>query len=65
MYSEMLSKYIVGLTTLFQEGLSEIEFYGDSVCKFREIVGNTFFFFRFFFFFFFFSRNNSKQLSVV
>ena len=34
-----MSKYIVGLKTLFLQGLSEPEFYGDLVYKFRKIIG--------------------------
>ena len=36
-----MSKYNVGLRTLLQEDLSEPEFYGDLVYKFRHIVGKT------------------------
>ena len=32
-------KYNVGLKTLFLQGLSEPEFYGDLVYKFRKIIG--------------------------
>ena len=35
----MVSKYNVGLKTLFLQGLSEPEFYGDLVYKFRKIIG--------------------------
>ena len=34
-----MSKY-VGLKTLLLQGLSEPEFYGDLVYKFRKIIGN-------------------------
>ena len=34
-----MSKYNVGLKTLLLQGLSEPEFYGDLVYKFRKIVG--------------------------
>ena len=34
-----MSKYNVGLKTLLLEGLSEPEFYGDLVYKFRKIIG--------------------------
>ena len=34
-----MSKYNVGLKTLLQEYLSETEFYGDLIYKFRAIVG--------------------------
>ena len=36
-----MSKYNVGLKRLLQEGLSEPEFYGDLVYKFRKIIGKT------------------------
>ena len=36
-----MSKYNVGLKTLFLEGLSEPEFYGDLVNKFRKIIGKN------------------------
>ena len=32
-------KYYVGLKTLLVQGLSEPEFYGDLVYKFRKIIG--------------------------
>ena len=35
------SKYIVGLKTLLLQGLSEPEFYGDLVYKFRKIIGKN------------------------
>ena len=34
-----MSKYHVGLKTLLLQGLSEPEFYGDLVYKFRKIIG--------------------------
>ena len=34
-----MSKYNVGLKTLLLQGLSEPEFYGDFVYKFRKIIG--------------------------
>ena len=34
-----MSKYNVGLKTLLLQGLSEPEFYGDLVYKFRKIIG--------------------------
>ena len=37
----IVSKYNVGLKTLFLEGLSEPEFYGDLVYKFRKIIGKN------------------------
>ena len=36
-----MSKYNVGLKRLLLEGLSEPEFYGDSVYKFRKIIGKN------------------------
>ena len=36
-----MSKYVVGLKTLLLEGLSEPEFYGDLVYKFRTIIGKN------------------------
>ena len=36
---EFVSKYNTGLKSLFQQGLSETEFYGDLLYKFRKIVG--------------------------
>ena len=40
---DIVSKYNVGLKTLLLEGLSEPEFYGDLVYKFRKIIGKNFF----------------------
>ena len=42
-----MSKYNVGLKTLLLEGLSEHEFYGDLVYKFRKIIGKNDFPFHF------------------
>ena len=36
-----MSKYNVGLKTLLLQGLSEPEFYGDLVYKFRKITGKS------------------------
>ena len=36
-----MSKYNVGLKTLLLQGLSEPEFYGDLVYKFRKIFGKN------------------------
>ena len=36
---ELVSKFNVGLKTLLQQGLSEPEFYGDLVYKYKKIVG--------------------------
>ena len=33
-----MSKYNVGLKTLLLQGLSEPEFYGNLMCKFRKII---------------------------
>ena len=39
-YYELISKHNVGLKTLVSEGLSEPEFYGDLVYKFKKIYRN-------------------------
>ena len=44
---ELISKYNVGLTTLLSEGLSEPEFYGDLVYKFKKLIGSNDFSFQF------------------
>ena len=36
-HSDLVSKFNVGLKSLLQQGLSESEFYGDLVYKFRKI----------------------------
>ena len=38
---ELVSKFSVGLKTFLRHGLSEPEFYGDLVYKFKQIVGRT------------------------
>ena len=38
---ELVSKFSVGLKTLLHPGLSEPEFYGDLVYKFKKIVGRA------------------------
>ena len=38
---ELVSKYNFGLRSLLQQDLSEPEFHGDLVYKFRKIVGKT------------------------
>ena len=38
---DIVSKYNVGLKPLLLEGLSEPEFYGDLVYKFRKIIGKN------------------------
>ena len=40
-YSALLEKYSVSLKTLPQQGISEPEFYGDLVYRFRKIVGKS------------------------
>ena len=44
---ECISKYNVGLKTLLSEGLSEPEFYGDLVYKFKKLIGINDFSFQF------------------
>ena len=44
---ELISKYNVGLKTLLGEGLSEPEFYGDLVFKFKKLIGRNDFSFQF------------------
>ena len=36
-----MSQYNVGLKKLLLQGLSESEFYGDLVYKFRKLIGNN------------------------
>ena len=38
---ELVSKFNVGLKTLLHQGLSEPEFYGDLLYKFKTIVGSA------------------------
>ena len=38
---ELVSKFNVGLKTLLHQGLSEPEFYGDFIYKFKKIVGRA------------------------
>ena len=38
---DIVSKYNVGLKTLLLQGLSEPEFYGDLMYKFRKIIGKN------------------------
>ena len=40
-HSALLEKYSVSLKTLLQQGISEPEFYGDLVYRFRKIVGRS------------------------
>ena len=44
---ELISKYNAGLKTLLNEGLSEPEFYGDLVYKFKKLIGSNDFSFQF------------------
>ena len=44
---ELISKYNVGLKALLDEGLSEPEFYGDLVYKFKKLIGSNDFSFQF------------------
>ena len=37
----LVSKFNVGLKTLLREGLSEPEFYGDLVYKFKNFIGTN------------------------
>ena len=37
----LISKFNVGLKTLLREGLSEHEFYGDLVYKFKKLIGRN------------------------
>ena len=40
-HSALVEKYNVGLKILLQQGMSEPEFYGDLVYRFRKIVGKS------------------------
>ena len=42
-----MSQFNVGLKTLLREGLSEPEFYGDLVYKFKKLIGRKDFSFQF------------------
>ena len=44
---EPISKFNVGLKTLLRDGLSEPEFYGDFVYKFKKRIGRNDFSFQF------------------
>ena len=50
-HSALLEKYCASLKTLLQQGISEPEFYGHLVYRFRKIVGNLTF------------RSNSENLN--
>ena len=40
-------QFNVGLKTLLREGISEPEFYGDFVYKFKKLIGRNYFSFQF------------------
>ena len=40
-HSALVEKYCISLKTLLQQGISEPEFYGDLVYRFRKIVGKS------------------------
>ena len=40
-HCDLVSKFNMGLKSLLKQSLSEPEFYGDLVCKFKKIVGRT------------------------
>ena len=40
-HSALLEKFCVSLKTLLQQGISEPDFYGDLVYRFRKIVGKS------------------------
>ena len=42
-----ISKFNVGLKTFLRDGLSESEFYGDLVYKFKKLLGRSDFSFQF------------------
>ena len=44
---ELISKYNVGLKTILGEGLSEPDFYGGLVYKFKKVIGRNDFSFQF------------------
>ena len=44
---ELISKFNIGLKTLLREGLSEPEFYGDLVYKFKKLIWRNDFSFQF------------------
>ena len=46
-HAELISKFNVGLKTLLSDGLSEPEFYGDLVYKFKKLIGRNIFSFQF------------------
>ena len=40
-HHELVSKFNVEFKSLLHQGLSEPEFYGDLVCKFKKFMGRT------------------------
>ena len=40
-HHELISKFNVGLKIILHQGISEPEFNGDLVCKFKKIMGRT------------------------
>ena len=40
-YYDLISKFQIGLKSLFRQGLSEPDFYGDLVYKLKKIVGSN------------------------
>ena len=44
---DLIPKFDIGLKTLLREGLSEPEFYGDLVYKFKKLIGRNDFSFQF------------------
>ena len=40
-YYDFISKFQVGLKSLLRQGLSDLGFYGDLVCKLKKIVGSN------------------------
>ena len=44
---ELISKSNVGPKTILREGLTELEFYGDLIYKFKKIIGRNDFSFQF------------------
>ena len=46
-HNELISEFGVGLITLLHDGLSEPQFYGDLVYKFKKLIGSNDFSFQF------------------
>ena len=55
-HSALLEKYSISLKTLLQQGISEPEFYGDLVYRFRKIVGKANLTFR---------SNSENKLTII